>query len=1111
MSKHLLVSIALLFALSPIFPARADRISATNLESLAFLGKPKIDTYYARETGIRGNIHSIAQLPGGEIAVITSLGVFYFDGTRWSALEAGRINQPSTALRLSDESSLIGFDKGVVEIRPNNTGSYSQRYLPQLDETDDNGQPIWSISIANEHIFCSKGAGLLEIRPDETVSFHKLPNWPSRVFTINDQLYVLGGFEDWHLNRWDTDKQELVRAKDVRNVSVSISKWLVDVTPRHEGGVWIRTYENRVIGFDGERCWLWPGNKTLAKRSAQLTCFVETKPGELAIGTASQGILLFDKSGHLAKAVSREDGLSDANVKQIGMDDQNGLWIASRRSVARLDLDFNTLLFDEQHGITDTVRAIEIFDGKLYLGTAAGLVVGTNHPKSKSDAFSPIEGLTGVTDMYAYDDHLFISATYVITLDREGNLEHISDNTGTNLWHPSRFPDLVLACGYRGVQRIERSAGKWHPGPILSGNHSQVFSIAEAKNGDLWGSLGTDKFARIHLDETGGSVENELQRFSGTKGWRYALTIEGDIYIDSEPAVRWDTTSQTFVVDPEMHNEVGEKPYGFLKVVGRSTDKAYLPLNARRSTACLRPNRKVLGRISSVGDTVETRAECIIYDDEGNAWIGGTFGLMLARAPLDPVPPLQEKPRIHKLTSAKDQVNLPVDPAKGSTLTLQPWQDSLIIQTSFPNFATARNVKYRIRMQGLDTTPSEFSSASSREITNLAPGDYHLQVTARYIDGQVSETLDIPITLLAHWYERPWANAMYAGALGLLVFAIVKWNARRLEQKSLELEKTIAKRTQEVESKNKELQQTTESLTETLHTLQKTQDQLLTTARTAGKAEIATNVLHNVGNVLNSVNVNLATLATKVGNSNVSKLSNLATLIESQQHDIKTFLTEDKRGEVVPEFIIHMSRVLQNEINAMGDIIETMGSDVTHLKSIVAAQQTYAKSVGVIQEFSLAELCDVAISILKTTNYSNAIEIANELPRDLLLKNDKERILEIALNLISNARHAIADQKPQRGLITLSAQEADADGFLAIKITDNGVGFDESLKRELFQHGFTTKKDGHGFGLHASANAARALGGSLTLESPGKGKGATATLLLPKSNVPQKPSPTENE
>ncbi|ATB40030.1 serine/threonine protein kinase [Cystobacter fuscus] len=104
-------------------------------------------------------------------------------------------------------------------------------------------------------------------------------------------------------------------------------------------------------------------------------------------------------------------------------------------------------------------------------------------------------------------------------------------------------------------------------------------------------------------------------------------------------------------------------------------------------------------------------------------------------------------------------------------------------------------------------------------------------------------------------------------------------------------------------------------------------------------------------------------------------------------------------------------------------------------------------------------------------------------------------VLQILINLLSNAKHAL-DGVPegQRNLWV----RLEAEGNVArIQVEDDGVGIAPELMDSLFAHGFTTRKDGHGFGLHSSALAAQMLKGRLTLESAGLGQGAVATLELP--------------
>jgi signal transduction histidine kinase len=74
---------------------------------------------------------------------------------------------------------------------------------------------------------------------------------------------------------------------------------------------------------------------------------------------------------------------------------------------------------------------------------------------------------------------------------------------------------------------------------------------------------------------------------------------------------------------------------------------------------------------------------------------------------------------------------------------------------------------------------------------------------------------------------------------------------------------------------------------------------------------------------------------------------------------------------------------------------------------------------------------------------------------------------------------------------------ASGEGRVRVSVIDNGVGIPAENLTRIFNQGFTTRKDGHGFGLHSGALAARELGGSLHVHSDGAGQGASFTLELP--------------
>ncbi|WP_257448755.1 trifunctional serine/threonine-protein kinase/ATP-binding protein/sensor histidine kinase [Archangium lipolyticum] len=282
---------------------------------------------------------------------------------------------------------------------------------------------------------------------------------------------------------------------------------------------------------------------------------------------------------------------------------------------------------------------------------------------------------------------------------------------------------------------------------------------------------------------------------------------------------------------------------------------------------------------------------------------------------------------------------------------------------------------------------------------------------------------------------------------------------------------------------------------ERTHELKQTQARLVETARAVGMSEIASNVLHNVGNVLTSAVVNLEMMRRAVGSSRVVRVRQVSALLEENRGGLGDFFTKDPRGERLVDYVTALSEELLIEQTNLQESLEAMNRHVDHIRAIVQVQQTYAKTSLLLEECDLAQLIEDTLRIQHAALQRHGIAVSLELSRLPRVKLDKHKVLQILINLVSNARFAL-DPVPE-GHRHMSVRLTAEKGWARIQVADNGVGIEQELKGKLFTHGFTTRKDGHGFGLHSSALAAKMLGGHLTLESDGPNQGATATLEIP--------------
>jgi signal transduction histidine kinase len=302
----------------------------------------------------------------------------------------------------------------------------------------------------------------------------------------------------------------------------------------------------------------------------------------------------------------------------------------------------------------------------------------------------------------------------------------------------------------------------------------------------------------------------------------------------------------------------------------------------------------------------------------------------------------------------------------------------------------------------------------------------------------------------------------------------------------------LSRTTTSIDKLNKEIAERLQKEKE----LREIQEELIEASRRAGMAEVATDVLHNVGNVLNSVNVSATLITETLASSEIPNLRKVADMIEAHQQDLNTFFTHDAKGRCVPSYLIKATKLLVNE---QQDVVAKLGSlteDVNHIKSIIRMQQEYAKVAGVEVTTTVDDLVEDAIRINQAALGRHNIQLIRDYADLGNVSIDKQRVIQILVNLISNAKYALSENQNRPKILKIRSYRQD-EKYLRIDVTDNGTGIPKENLTKIFRHGFTTKKNGHGFGLHSGSLAAKEMKGSLTAHSDGVGQGATFTLELP--------------
>ena len=276
--------------------------------------------------------------------------------------------------------------------------------------------------------------------------------------------------------------------------------------------------------------------------------------------------------------------------------------------------------------------------------------------------------------------------------------------------------------------------------------------------------------------------------------------------------------------------------------------------------------------------------------------------------------------------------------------------------------------------------------------------------------------------------------------------------------------------------------------------LAETKIQLGEASRVAGTASMANGVLHNVGNACSSVTTSVALLVEQLEQSRAGNVGRGAQLL-ADQADLGLFFSTDQRGRQMPAYLKQLATQLDRERDVVQRELDSLRRSVDHIKTIISLQQKYTHGATDVEIVTADELMEEALRIGEASLARHRIDVVREYGAIPPLRTSKHRVLQILINLIRNAKHALDEQRGERKVYLRT--QMSGTGRMRITVSDTGVGISPEDFPRLFSLGFSTRRNGHGFGLYTSARTAAELGGSLSAHSDGRGKGATFYLELP--------------
>jgi ligand-binding sensor domain-containing protein/signal transduction histidine kinase len=850
------------------------------------------------------------------------------------------------------------------------------------------------------------------------------------------------------------------------SVAPSQSKVLCD----SHGSVWVGAGNNLYRWADGALASLCQTN---GLPDDEVSALFEDRQGNLWIGGRNGLSLLSDVK---LPVFGQYEGLPKAGYEGVCASAKGGLWAATSTGVCRFS--GNTVVnYSAESGITNTwiKRVFEARNGDLYLINGEPAVQVLRDGKVVGRYTRQRELPAGLTE-----DQQGVLVSFGSDLFRiEGDTlkpYNFGTNTTPPFWWINNLGVMrdgtLLVASINGVFRIRDKT--WERFGMENGlAGSEVLWVCEDEPGVVWAGL------------AGG-----LARIQGSRV--QCWTREDGLFDNLVRAVIPDDYGRLWIHSSQGIFSVGKS--NLTQVAGHKGDKlqctAYDGLDSVKTT-----------------ETREVEYSACRTAD-GRIWFPSPQGLIM----VDPtrVFPNTNAPPAH-IESVKINRR---ECALSGPIVSPPGSGELEVQYTAPTFASPEKQQFRYQLEGYETQWREVGLRRSAFYTNLRPGKYHFLVQAWDPETQCGgATASFDMELLPFFYQTNWFYLLCAAAAILALAGIYAWRVGFLKRKQQAMQAAQDRLETEVQHRTAELRERTLSLEKEIVERKRMQlevervhRKLLDASRAAGMAEVATGVLHNVGNALNSVTVSTALVTERTRNFRVALVGKTAALLKEHEGDLEHFLTSDPKGRQLPSFLTELSGHLAREQAAALEELRSLREHVERITEIVAMHQSYASPTGVTAVENIVELLEEALRMHEATLAEQGVTLLREFETSLPpIVVDRHKVLQIVLNLLSNAGHACADSRRDHRQVTVRL--ARTGERIQISVADNGIGIAPEDLSQIFHQGITTRKNGHGFGLHSGALAAREIGGELRAESAGPGQGATFILELPieagRSNMGQ--------
>lgn len=776
-------------------------------------GAPPTRVYLPSQYNAHSQNFALTQDGRGVLYVANFAGVLEYDGLNWRTIPTTNITRVVALRKATNGTICVGGDDEFGYLAPDRTTG-ALRFRSLSRNVKGGFEEILAVHEARDGIYFVARKAVFRWRGREVKRWDSAGNITA-AFQVGPTLYGFEqerGLSTFERGAWQPLSREgrLPALDD-----------LVAMLPLPDGNALLVTRRHGLFQLSATAIRPFTSEANALLQGHQATSATRLRDGTVVIGTERSGLVLLGADGQLRQVIRTGADLSGQRINALFEDREGNLWLALENGLAQLEVPSPLTLYSESARQIGEIRDIRQVGDALYLAAANGLFRVERGPRqAQRGELRPVAGMrmscTGLAEVGR--------TLYVATSE---GLYHLAGGQPVLIATPDEEIFAVAASKANPAQlylATRSGLGTLTPRPgqrpayrLLATLADRISGIEEAGDGSVWLETKNAGLCRLQPGPAGqlrpDTAAHGLPRVKYT---HVATTSQGLLAYGEQGIYRFAT--DRFVV----YNPFGRKTVADNWKDELLEDKAgniWTVEGDKKSITRYQPTPAGAGyrAVTTPFLPISTSPINVIYPDpQGLVWFGGRDGVVSYDAAVRKAYTQPYRALLRHVESMGDPLfngaRPPADTLRYDQATLAPDSNNISFAFAAATYPVVQALTFRYMLRHYDNNWSDWTATNKKEYTNLPPGQYQFRVQARNIYGTPSAEATYAFTVLAPWYARWWALALFVAAGGLLLYALVRWRLAATEREKQALETLIRERTEEVVSQKTELEKQSDEL-----------------------------------------------------------------------------------------------------------------------------------------------------------------------------------------------------------------------------------------------------------------------------------------------------------